>query len=223
MDAALDLTGLDDQNALAKLEERLTTLAANGECEIHLDRHPRPLIVGLQAGHWGEFNCFPLQSGPPLWKLALHRVDRPLSSRQLREFMGFDHRRCDDLFAGLENAANNGDATLTRTYFTAFQTGMEHHFDMEEKGFFPTFERITGMRQGPTTVMRMEHEQMRGLLRQMAQALESNDLKAVARASGTMLMVMQQHNVKEEQMLYPMGDMHIGAEVDDMLRKMQSL
>ncbi|MBF0612500.1 MAG: hemerythrin domain-containing protein [Magnetococcales bacterium] len=161
--------------------------------------------------------------GPPVWKLALHRIDPKTTTRNIREFMGNDHRRCDELFAGMENAANAGDITLAHTYFAAFQVGMEYHFNMEEKGFFPTFERITGMRQGPTTVMRMEHEQMRGILKQMAQTFESKDLKALTRTLSTMLMVMQQHNIKEEQMLYPMGDMHIGGEADDMLHKMQSM
>ncbi|MBF0322136.1 MAG: hemerythrin domain-containing protein, partial [Magnetococcales bacterium] len=43
------------------------------------------------------------------------------------------------------------------------------------------------------------------------------------RACSTLLMVMQQHNVKEEQMLYAMGEMHLGAEGDALTLQMQAV
>ena len=44
-----------------------------------------------------------------------------------------------------------------------FISDLLHHFDMEEKLCFQ-FEEVTGMTQGPTMIMRMEHDQMRQLL-----------------------------------------------------------
>ncbi|MBF0160144.1 MAG: hemerythrin domain-containing protein [Magnetococcales bacterium] len=137
--------------------------------------------------------------------------------------MTFDHRRCDDLYVQMEQAADAGDHPQTQQLLADFTTGMQHHFAMEETVFFPAFEQQTGMRQGPTTVMRMEHDQIRGILKQMRQSLDSNNLAAVLRASSTLLMLMQQHNIKEEQMLYAMGDAHLADETDQLVRQMQAV
>ncbi|MBF0417763.1 MAG: hemerythrin domain-containing protein [Magnetococcales bacterium] len=136
--------------------------------------------------------------------------------------MGFDHERCDELYAEMENAAQSGDLGATRERFTAFQVAMVHHFDMEEKQFFPAFEQATGMTQGPTMVMRMEHRQMLGVMGQMGQALAGGDVNGVSRAASTLIVLMRQHNIKEEQMLYPMGDMHLG-DVQPLLKAMQAV
>ena len=37
---------------------------------------------------------------------------------------------------------------------------------------FPIFEEVTGMTQGPTMVMRMEHSQMRGILEDLKADIE---------------------------------------------------
>ena len=76
---------------------------------------------------------------------------------------------------------------------------------------------------GPTQVMRMEHEQMRNVLRQMDGALDSDDFDTALGAGETMLILMQQHNMKEEGMLYPMADSHISEISEDMLKTMQLL
>ncbi len=65
---------------------------------------------------------------------------------------------------------------------------------------------------------------MRGLLTQMRGALDEENLEGVTNACGTLLMLMQQHNVKEEQMLYPMSDQHLdAATVEKSLRASQCL
>ncbi|MBF0152442.1 MAG: hemerythrin domain-containing protein [Magnetococcales bacterium] len=137
--------------------------------------------------------------------------------------MTADHRRCDSVFVVLEQKATAGDKEATSLHFRQFEKGMQRHFDMEEKVFFPAFEARTGMTRGPTMVMRMEHDQMRGILKQMRQSLEGGEVSGVARACTTLLMVMQQHNIKEEQMLYAMGEMHLGDEGDTLARQMQAL
>ncbi len=45
---------------------------------------------------------------------------------------------------------------MTFPLFAAFTSDLFHHFDMEEKVMFPTFEEKTGMTGGPTQMMRME-------------------------------------------------------------------
>jgi hemerythrin-like domain-containing protein len=85
--------------------------------------------------------------------------------------------------------------------------GMRRHFAMEEEVLFPAFDAMSGMGGGgPTAMMRMEHQQMRGLLDQIGEAMEAGDAQEAMDIGDTLLMMTQQHNVKEEGMLYPMAE-----------------
>jgi hemerythrin-like domain-containing protein len=139
------------------------------------------------------------------------------------DFMGGDHRACDDLFAAAEDAAAQKNWDSARSLFARFQAAMAHHLAMEEKVLFPAFEARTGMSMGPTQVMRMEHEQMRDLIREMAGAVASTDHDRYLGLSETLNMLMQQHNLKEENVLYPMTDQALGGELDDLLRSMEAV
>ena len=138
-------------------------------------------------------------------------------------FLASDHHACDDLFAAAEAAAAEKNWDGARSLFERFQAAMAHHLSMEETVLFPAFEARTGNAMGPTQVMRMEHEQMRGLLRDMAGAVAAGDRNAYLGLSETLNMLMQQHNLKEENMLYPMSDQVLGGDRDDLIRAMQAL
>ena len=139
------------------------------------------------------------------------------------DFLGGDHRACDDLFASAEVAVAQKNWDSARSLFERFQTAMAHHLAMEEEVLFPAFEARTGMRTGPTEVMRMEHAQMRGLLQEMAGAVANADESRYLGLSETLNMLMQQHNLKEENMLYPMSDQVLGGERDALIRAMEAI
>jgi len=139
------------------------------------------------------------------------------------DFLGGDHRACDDLFASAEVAVAQKNWDSARSLFERFQTAMAHHLAMEEEVLFPAFEARTGMRTGPTEVMRMEHAQMRGLLQEMAGAVTNADESRYLGLSETLNMLMQQHNLKEENMLYPMSDQVLGGERDSLIRAMEAI
>jgi len=143
--------------------------------------------------------------------------------KTIGEFLGTDHRACDEMFAAAETAVAQQRWDSARDQFAAFRAAMAHHFAMEEDVLFPAFEARTGMSSGPTQVMRMEHEQMRGLLEDMAQALERSDADGFLGLSETLNMLMQQHNVKEENMLYPMSDRALGEERERVIREMEAV
>jgi len=138
------------------------------------------------------------------------------------EFLGSDHRACDDLFVSAENAVALKGWANARSLFERFESAMAHHFAMEEAVLFPAFEARTGMSMGPTQVMRSEHEQMRGLIRDMAQALAGSDQDNYLGQSETLNMLMQQHNLKEENMLYPMSDQVLAPDRDQLIQSMQA-
>jgi DUF438 domain-containing protein len=134
------------------------------------------------------------------------------------------HKHCDEIFADAEEACGNGDWTAGATAFELLRGQLETHFASEEELLFPAFEAATGMTAGPTEVMRGEHRQMRDLLAQMQGAIESRDSDAFAGAAETLLILMQQHNMKEENILYPMCDDHlqssdVGAAIAERLKQ----
>lgn len=126
--------------------------------------------------------------------------------------LGDDHNHCDELFAQAEAAVSQGLWDDARRRFADFRSALARHFTAEEQTLFPAFEARTGMVAGPTQVMRAEHAQMNGLVERMAEALERRNDQAYLGESETLLMLMRQHNLKEEQILYPMADRAIGTD-----------
>lgn len=134
-----------------------------------------------------------------------------------------DHKQCDDLFAAAESAVSNCDWNVATPEFSRFRNAMLHHFAMEEEVLFPAFETRTGMRQGPTSVMRSEHFQMKDLFDRMSDAITNKNINAYLGDADTLLIIMQQHNLKEEQMLYPMADRVLANDLDDVVGRMRAL
>ncbi|VAX06086.1 Hemerythrin domain protein [hydrothermal vent metagenome] len=134
--------------------------------------------------------------------------------------MSAEHHRCDEIFAQAEEAISNGDWDKGIASFRIFNDAMEQHFTMEENVLFPAVEQRTGMTSGPTQVMRMEHTQMRQLFADMNEAAEEKNQEKYLGLSETLLMVMQQHNTKEEQIVYVMADQSLGADAGQVLNQM---
>lgn len=131
----------------------------------------------------------------------------------LSEFFTGDHRACDARWVDVEAAAESNDADATKQCWAAFDAALRKHLGWEEQVMFPAFEQATGMTEGgPTFVMRSEHEQMRGLLGQMGSAAQTGDFDELVDLGDTLLMLIQQHNQKEEHMLYPMAERALAAD-----------
>ena len=140
----------------------------------------------------------------------------------IKEYLTNDHRRCDEVFAKMEEKAN-ASLTDAKELAEEFVADMEHHFQMEERVMFPEFEAKTGMTMGPTEMMRQEHSQMRNLMAQLSEAIENNDKDKFFGLSETLMILLQQHNMKEEQMLYTMAQQHLSAEAERIVEMMDSL
>ncbi|MBF0379535.1 MAG: hemerythrin domain-containing protein [Magnetococcales bacterium] len=223
MSDSLDLSGKNVEQAQEAIDALFEGLSGNKHLEVIADFDLRVLLPALQEQKWGRFNWFPLEDGPSNWRIDLTLLDPPVSPRGIEEMFTKDHQRCDDIFVLVEQAAQAGDINNAKKSFAEFILGMNHHFAMEEEGFFPAFEEATGMTQGPTMVMRMEHKQMRGLLMQMQEAVTKEDVAEISQITSTLMVIMRQHNIKEEQMLYRMGGMHLSNQADALLRTVQAL
>ena len=142
--------------------------------------------------------------------------------RTIAEFMTADHKACDNEFAAAETAALTDDWDDAEAAFKAFRDNMARHFRMEEEVLFPTL-KSSGGPAGPVQVMLMEHAQIRELLGQMGAAVERKDAEEYGGLSETLLMVMQQHNLKEEQILYPIADQILAAQLETLLGQMKEV
>lgn len=134
----------------------------------------------------------------------------------IRDLMTGDHRRCDDLFVVAEKLALDAGGPAAADAWESFGRMLFAHFEAEETILFPAFEDRTGIRSGPTATMRLEHEQMRELCWAAAQALADGDAETCADCAETLLIMMQQHNLKEENILYPMCDQMLAAAAGDL-------
>lgn len=141
------------------------------------------------------------------------------------EFLGSDHKRLDAIFEASAGLAAAGSFAEALSKFTEFASGLSRHIDMEETVLFPAFEAKTGRKDGPTTVMRLEHAEIRRRLEAIRAMLAGSDGAAFAAARRSLLDVLADHNQKEEGILYPLSDRLAGGERerDDLVRRMQAV
>jgi hemerythrin-like domain-containing protein len=140
----------------------------------------------------------------------------------IKEYLSKDHSRCDEIFAKMEEDASKSLSDAKESY-KEFAEATERHFQMEERVMFLEFETKTGMTEGPTAMMRHEHAQMRSLIKQMGEAVEAQNKDKFFGLSETLMILMQQHNMKEEQMLYTMAQQHLSAEAPRVVDMMESM
>ncbi|MGL1958903.1 MAG: hemerythrin domain-containing protein [Colwellia sp.] len=137
------------------------------------------------------------------------------------EYMTAKHRECDDAFVEAESAVAKVDWVLALEKWQCFAKELIQHFDQEENTLFPAFEQATGMTSGPTEVMRIEHQQMRALVQNLDNALAAKEKDEYLGLSETLMVMMQQHNMKEEMMLYPMMQQNI-AEGEQLIESFEA-
>lgn len=188
------------------------------------DDNYRQTILDIQAAIEGPFFWAATQLGTPLWKgIFVNFKTASHMSQSITRFMEYDHKRCDELYAEGESKILEGDIEEGLEILGGFIVGMERHFRIEESILFPTFEETTGMTQGPTQVMRMEHEQMKAMLTQMKSAILTKSEDQVTALGETLLVLMQQHNMKEEQMLYFMMEQHLSHLAEDLIKSAKKI
>lgn len=188
------------------------------------DREARPLLKELEARHPGALEWSSLEAGPERYRTEIRR--RPAGSvRSVSEYLGFDHNRLDSMLPEVERLVGAREFTRAAERFGEFSCGLNRHIEAEEQILFPAFERRTGMRSGPTVVMRAEHVEIRQWMAAAAAALQAQDAAGFAHAVGRMVNVLTIHNMKEEQVLYPMADQAAGdlQSQDELVRQMQAL
>lgn len=149
-------------------------------------------------------------------------IDTTTYMKTIKEFLAADHTACDNEFARAEEAALANNWSEAETAFNKFRDDMAHHFKMEEEVLFPTLKSAGGPA-GPVHIMLMEHAQIKELLKQMTEAVAQKNAKSYGGLSETLLIVMQQHNYKEENILYSMADDILAQEGEALIGQMQAV
>lgn len=114
------------------------------------------------------------------------------------------HTECDEQLNRCEAALHKGDMAAAGRNFRLFSEQLDSHFTLEEDRLFPALEKATGMSHGPTVVMRAEHIEIRSLRDEANAAIEAGQADQALAVLDTLNVLIQQHNIKEENILYPM-------------------
>ncbi|MCU7906617.1 MAG: hemerythrin domain-containing protein [Candidatus Thiodiazotropha sp. (ex Epidulcina cf. delphinae)] len=129
-----------------------------------------------------------------------------------------DHRRCDEMFVAMEQALYHSKWSHAEKAAYDLAHAMERHFNLEEERLFPELEQVSSQASGPVSVMMMEHAQMRHLLKTLQSSMQQQSKETLLGITDTLLVTMQQHNMKEENILYPLADRFVADLGEEIAR-----
>ena len=124
-----------------------------------------------------------------------------------------DHHRIDEGFA--QYAASLTSPAVDRAAFDGAARALRHHIHVEETLHFPVL-KAAGLL-APVLVMLREHGEIWDLLDASAVALDQGDATAAQNLWPRLAAVLEQHNMKEENILYPAGDKTLSTADADLV------
>jgi len=134
-----------------------------------------------------------------------------------------DHRACDETLAGVEKGLMAKAGAETDKAFARFRVQLEGHFSAEEQTLFPALEAVFPGGSGPVSVMRSEHAQVRDLCDSVQELIERGEFARAAQTVDLLFSMLQSHNIKEEQILYPMCDRFLQSNGEQIARALSQL
>lgn len=140
----------------------------------------------------------------------------------ISNLMTSDHRKCDENFGSIEELVDKKQFQKAIEVFIPWKNGMLHHLDLEEKYLFQELEQKLGGKIGPIIMMEMEHGQIRELISQMEKSINDKRHETYLGLADSCMLLIQQHNMKEEQVLYPMMDKFIDINIDELVEKINN-
>lgn len=134
-----------------------------------------------------------------------------MQETSIKKYFGDDHKYLDELFINFRKYKHQ-DFSKAKEFFKDFKMRLQRHIVWEEQILFPAFEKKTGMAQsGPTQVMRIEHKQIGECLELLHKKVRTQDTNS-DKEEEMLLSVLSNHNLKEENILYPTIDSMITDE-----------
>lgn len=136
------------------------------------------------------------------------------------DFLKHDHQRCDDLFYQTETSIAQRNWKAAIDSFRSFQDVLRLHIRMEEKILLPAFEQTLDGGADPVAMLRSEHKQINGIVNRMWDAIQRFDPAEYVLHAETLTLLMQQHTLKEEEMLYPLLDRALACKRSKIINAM---
>jgi len=144
-------------------------------------------------------------------------------TESLSAYMTADHRHCDHLLATFEQRVATRDWDQAAGEGQALAVALSTHFSREEERLFPELLAVDPRAAGPVQVMTMEHQQMRALLANLEEARGERNADDCLGLVETLHFLIQQHNAKEEGILYPLADQGLAARSDAILVQLKAM
>ena len=140
------------------------------------------------------------------------------------EFMSVDHDRLDNKIK-MYSTEKLADVERAESIFLSFKSELERHIIWEEDILFPVFERKTGIKDGgPTSVMRIEHIEIKKYLQEIKRKLHVKKIQDPCKEEVAIFKVLESHNQKEENILYPGIDkLTSEQEKEQMIKQMSAI
>ena len=202
----LDAREIPHESRLETIFGKLTALKPGQDLELVAPHHPDKLLRKILADYPRRFDFSPVQKGPVTWRYVFHAREDS-GPRTISEYLAWDHDRLDAIMEFCTRLAEENRFEEALGHMGEFKEGLFRHIEIEEQILFPAFEEKTGMRDvGPTAVMRMEHKDIKDAVNDIVKACEEKRLDEFERGKATLLGVLVEHNMKEEQILYPGTD-----------------
>ena len=138
--------------------------------------------------------------------------------------MSIDHDRLDSKIRTY-SADKLVDIERAESIFLSFKNELERHIIWEEDILFPVFEKKTGIKDGgPTSVMRMEHNQIKNHLQEIKRKLHTKKIQGPCKEEVALFKVLESHNQKEENILYPgIDNLTSEQEKELMIKEMSAI
>jgi hemerythrin-like domain-containing protein len=144
--------------------------------------------------------------------------------RPILGYMESDHQRCDAFFAQLEGHIERREWERADFSLRCFKDTLERHLAREETILFPAFEEATGgSSEGPTSVMRVEHKYIRAIVSRVCDSVGQRDENDFFGHAEILRNMLQQHNLKEESILYAMIDRILSGRQDEIIDAMDAV
>lgn len=202
----LDAREIPHETRLETIFAKLSALKPGQDLELVAPHHPDKLLRKVLAEFPRRFDFSPVLKGPVTWRYLFHaRQDQ--GPRTVSDYLAWDHDRLDAILELCTKLVGEGRFEEARAHMGEFKDGLFRHIEIEEQILFKAFEDKTGMRDvGPTAVMRMEHKDIKDAVEDIVKACDEKRLDDFENGKATLLGVLVEHNMKEEQVLYPGTD-----------------
>jgi uncharacterized protein (DUF2249 family) len=186
--------------------EKLLELNPGDGLELVRGENPQPLLERLLREAPLRYDFSPLEAGPGRWRFHIHVREEPVH-RSVSRYLAWDHDRLDDILNRAMELGRGEQWEEAAALAAEFRIGLFRHIEIEEAILFKAFEEVTGMREGgPTEVMRHEHVDIKESVDGILQASVDRSLDDLERNHANLLGVLIEHNMKEENILYPLTD-----------------